>query len=278
MANRAERRAEAKRKRRGQDMPQEGIMRSRAGLLDEQSLQERSVRLANKARGTWKPTSSVLEEADDDYTVIPSADPTVRAADKQSKELKKERKQMLRERRKIEQAQLEEELERQANAAHPALARSPRWWITLAMWTLAVLSIVAVIVMAVMKTPSWSYIIPVALIVVALVALTVVARAEPLNYYEELEAQERMRDIRHAQQARYHRVQAHNLGWWLRLLNWILIIVSSLGFGSLLFWTPSTIWVIAGIAIAFAVGVLNLFILARPSSENPHVDQYGTAI
>lgn len=278
MANRAERRAAAKRKRRGQDLPQEGTARSRAGLLDEQSLQERSVRLQSKSKGAWKPSSSVIEQEDEDFEVIPSADPKVRAASELKKAEKKERKARLREQRQLENELIEREEELAKNAKHPAFARSPRWWATLAMWVLSAASIIAMIVMAVLKAPGWSYAIPVVVLVIALIVLAVIARTEPLNYYEQMAQMDRMNDIREAQNAGKTRVQAHNLVWWLRLVDWMLIVASGCAFVSLLFWTPSTVWVIAGIAIAFAVGVLSLFILARPSSENPHLDQYGTAI
>lgn len=52
MPNRAERRAQDKRQRRGQAEPEQN-QRSRAGLLDEQTLQDRSVRLKNKRNGAW---------------------------------------------------------------------------------------------------------------------------------------------------------------------------------------------------------------------------------
>ena len=76
MPNRAERRAQDKRQRRGQAEPEQN-QRSRAGLLDEQTLQDRSVRLKNKRNGAWVPTSSTIEAEESD-DVIPSADPKLR--------------------------------------------------------------------------------------------------------------------------------------------------------------------------------------------------------
>ncbi|WP_018143724.1 hypothetical protein [Alloscardovia criceti] len=277
MANRAERRAQAKRQRRGQAEPQQGMTRSRSGLLDETSLQERSVRLNNKSRGEWKPSSSTLQAEDESFEEIPSADPKLSAASADVKAAKKERR--LRERALKELARQEEEQEKEARAQakHPAFARSPRWWVSLASWIIAGLAIIAEIVLAVLHAPAFSYAIPAAVFAIALIVLAVLARMEPTNYYEELARQDRMDDIRQAQQGSYRKPRAHTLSWWVRVLNWILIVAAAGAFLSLLFWTPNT-WVIMGIAIAFGVGVLNLFIIARPSDENPHLDQYGTAI
>ncbi|MFC0265140.1 hypothetical protein [Alloscardovia macacae] len=283
MPNRAERRAQAKRQRRGQAEPQQGMARSRDGLLDEQSLQERSVRLQNKAKGEWKPSSSTLEQ-DDDSDVIPSADPKMRAASAEKKALKKERK--LRERAMAQMLREQEEQEKQARetAAHPALARSPRWWGSLGAWLVAGVSLVAAIAFFVTNHHLRGA-VNIVIFVIALLALAILARMEPVNAYEELARQDRMEDMQEAQAAASARrgggagsgVRAHSLSWWVRVLNWILIVVTACAFVSLLFWTAS-VWVVMGIAIAFAVGVLDLFIVARPSSENPHLDQYGTAI
>ncbi|KFI58676.1 membrane protein [Bifidobacterium gallicum] len=60
MANRAERRAKAK----GKGIPQQYDStngRGRKGMIDEQQLQERSVRIAEGKKGPWKPTSSEIE-------------------------------------------------------------------------------------------------------------------------------------------------------------------------------------------------------------------------
>ncbi|TCD54741.1 hypothetical protein EJ419_01155 [Alloscardovia theropitheci] len=271
MANRAERRAQAKRQRRGQAEPQPGTTRSREGLLDEQSLQERSVRLQNKSKGAWVPTSSTLQ-AEDDSDVIPSADPKVRAASNEQRATKKERK--LRERAMKEL--LREEKEREKEAGRSAFARSPRWWGSLCAWVVAGISLIAAIAFFVTNHHARGA-ASIVVFVIALIALAIIARTEPENEIEELARQDRMDDIRQAQNAGQRKAQAHSLSWWVRVLNWILIVVSALAFMSLLFWTAS-VWVIMGIAIAFGVGVLNLFIVARPSDENPHLDQYGTAL
>lgn len=55
MTNRAERRAQAKRSRRGGQDSYRGADRGRAGVIDERTLQERSRRLAAGESGEWKP-------------------------------------------------------------------------------------------------------------------------------------------------------------------------------------------------------------------------------
>lgn len=62
MPNRAERRANARRSRnssRNDGRPQ--MVRSRQGLVDEYSLQERSIRLQNGETGPWKPSATKLD-------------------------------------------------------------------------------------------------------------------------------------------------------------------------------------------------------------------------
>ncbi|MEK0306609.1 tripartite tricarboxylate transporter TctB family protein [Bifidobacterium favimelis] len=69
MTNRAERRAQAKRNRRGEADRYSGGERGRAGLLDEAALQARSRRLSSGQDGEWKPSGhSEAEEltAEDD--------------------------------------------------------------------------------------------------------------------------------------------------------------------------------------------------------------------
>lgn len=275
MPNRAERRAQEKRQRRGQAEP-ELNQRSRAGLLDEQSLQDRSVRLKNKRGGAWVPTSSTLE-AEESEEVIPSADPKLRGASAQAKAAKKERKLRERALKELQRQEAEKEKEMARTARHPLFAQSARWWSALAAWIVAGLSVVAAIVLMVLHTPTWSYGLPVIPFVIAFIVLAVLARLEPENQYEQLARLDRMEDIRAAQNQGQRTPVAHSLKWWVRVLNWILIVCAAGTLLSLLFWTPN-IWVIMGIVIAFALGVLNLFIVADSSENNPHLDQYGTAI
>lgn len=275
MPNRAERRAQDKRQRRGQAEPEQN-QRSRAGLLDEQTLQDRSVRLKNKRNGAWVPTSSTIEAEESD-DVIPSADPKLRGSSAQAKAAKKERRLRERALKELQRQEAEREKEAQRNAKHPLFARSPRWWTALAAWGVAGLSVVAAIVLMVLHTPTWSYGIPVIPFVIAFIVLAVLARLEPENQYEELARLDRLEDIRAAQHQGQRTPTAHPLKWWVRVLNWMLIIIAAGALLSLLFWTPN-IWVIMGIVIAFALGVLNLFIVADSAENNPHLDQYGTAI
>ncbi|PJM72984.1 hypothetical protein CS006_06955 [Bifidobacterium primatium] len=58
MPNRAERRANAKRNRKGTaKQPARYQARSREGLVDEYSLQEKSIRLQDGQTGEWKPSA-----------------------------------------------------------------------------------------------------------------------------------------------------------------------------------------------------------------------------
>jgi Flp pilus assembly protein TadB len=59
MANRAERRAQAKADRRGKNDNGQQV-RSRAGLLDESSLQRKSENLSDRGVGEWVPSASSL--------------------------------------------------------------------------------------------------------------------------------------------------------------------------------------------------------------------------
>ena len=63
MPNRAERRAQAKRNRRG--VPQQYDQtqgRARSGMLDEYQLQEKSRRLQDGTDGPWKPSARTITE------------------------------------------------------------------------------------------------------------------------------------------------------------------------------------------------------------------------
>ena len=65
MPNRAERRAQAKRNRRG--VPQQYDQtqgRARSGMLDEYQLQEKSRRLQDGTDGPWKPRASTITETE----------------------------------------------------------------------------------------------------------------------------------------------------------------------------------------------------------------------
>lgn len=68
MVNRAERRAQAKQDRRNTGA-REDRTRSRAGVMDEYALQERSRRLLEHGTGEWKPTATTT-------TTSETSDPT----------------------------------------------------------------------------------------------------------------------------------------------------------------------------------------------------------
>ncbi|RBP97987.1 hypothetical protein CRD60_02060 [Bifidobacterium aemilianum] len=62
MVNRAERRAQAKRGSKGVPSQYDQTQgRARSGMVDEYSLQERSRRLEEHAKGEWKPSSSTID-------------------------------------------------------------------------------------------------------------------------------------------------------------------------------------------------------------------------
>lgn len=63
MPNRAERRAQEKRNRRG--VPQQYDQtrgRARSGMIDEYALQQKSIRLEEGTDGEWKPTAHIKDE------------------------------------------------------------------------------------------------------------------------------------------------------------------------------------------------------------------------
>ncbi|WEV73129.1 tripartite tricarboxylate transporter TctB family protein [Bifidobacterium sp. ESL0790] len=64
MPNRAERRAQAKRSRRGEVRQPDEQERGRGGIVDEYSLQERSRRLEENANGEWVPSASKISESE----------------------------------------------------------------------------------------------------------------------------------------------------------------------------------------------------------------------
>ena len=73
MTNRAERRAQAKRSRRGGSDDRRMAAKGRAGVMDERALQERSRRLEAGQDAEWKPTGHT-----DDLVQKDSVDPNDR--------------------------------------------------------------------------------------------------------------------------------------------------------------------------------------------------------
>ena len=72
MANRAERRAEAKRAKKGIPSQYDQTRgRARGGMVDEWSLQQKSIRLQDGTDGEWKPTGGSDVEPDLTLTTNP---------------------------------------------------------------------------------------------------------------------------------------------------------------------------------------------------------------
>ena len=70
----------------------------------------------------------------------------------------------------------------------------------------------------------------------------------------------------------------HSVRQWFRVVSWILIVASVIGF-FVGMWLPShPIWLIATISGVFIVGVLSLFFTAGNYRHNPNLDENGTAV
>lgn len=73
MANRAERRAEAKRSRKGVPSQYDQTRgRGRGGMIDEWSLQQKSIRLQDGTDGEWKPSGGKVSDVDVTLTTNPN--------------------------------------------------------------------------------------------------------------------------------------------------------------------------------------------------------------
>lgn len=143
MPNRAERRAAARRGRRagGRSVdPSRMPARSREGLVDEYSLQQRSIRLQNGETGEWKPAAHFDGPQRTDGVGIDSDGLSVR---------------------------------------DPKNLRGPhgvRGWVRFFCWLLIVLSAVAfVVVMWIPNMPTWSIILVAAIFAVGVLSLFFVA-------------------------------------------------------------------------------------------------------
>ncbi|PLS30899.1 hypothetical protein Uis1B_1188 [Bifidobacterium margollesii] len=138
MPNRAERRANAKRARRGNSRntrPQ--MARSREGMVDEYSLQEKSIRLQNGQTGEWKPSASKL---------VPEG------TGEQGHATNRREPRSLR------------------------APQGVRGWLRFLCWTLIVLSAIAfLVVMWIPNMPTWSVIVVAAVFAVGVLSLFFVA-------------------------------------------------------------------------------------------------------
>ena len=64
----------------------------------------------------------------------------------------------------------------------------------------------------------------------------------------------------------------------LRLVSWTVIGLSVLAF-FILMWLPTHPFaLVAGVSIAFGVGVLSLFVVSSGGHDNPVLDEHGTAL
>ncbi|NMM99655.1 hypothetical protein G1C96_0233 [Bifidobacterium sp. DSM 109958] len=65
---------------------------------------------------------------------------------------------------------------------------------------------------------------------------------------------------------------------WFRLVSWVLIALSIIGF-FVVMWLPShPLWLIITVSAVFVVGVLSLFFTAGDAKYNPNLDANGTAV
>ncbi|MFT9243540.1 MAG: tripartite tricarboxylate transporter TctB family protein [Bifidobacterium aquikefiri] len=65
---------------------------------------------------------------------------------------------------------------------------------------------------------------------------------------------------------------------WLRILSWILIVVSACAFVVIMWASTTPLWLVITVSALFAVGVLSLFIVGGSPRENPNLDDNGTAV
>ncbi|MFT8704220.1 tripartite tricarboxylate transporter TctB family protein [Bifidobacterium aquikefiricola] len=65
---------------------------------------------------------------------------------------------------------------------------------------------------------------------------------------------------------------------WLRMLSWILIVVSACAFVVIMWISTTPLWLVITVSAFFAIGVLSLFIVAGSPHENPNLDDHGTAV
>ena len=70
----------------------------------------------------------------------------------------------------------------------------------------------------------------------------------------------------------------HSVRQWFRVLSWALIVIAAIAFVVVMWLPTKPIWLVAGVAVVFAVGVLSLFFTAGNSKHNPNLDANGTAV
>ncbi len=103
------------------------------------------------------------------------------------------------------------------------------------------------------------------------------------NRDRDARAQARLQAVREEElrRRRQSSKNAHPISWWLRVIDWGVIILAAIAFVALI-WLPfgdsAKLISVVVITIFFCLGVFNLFFLGRSSKENPNLDEYGTAI
>lgn len=71
---------------------------------------------------------------------------------------------------------------------------------------------------------------------------------------------------------------SHSFKQWMRIITWILIVISGLAF-LVCMWLPNTpLWVTITIVVILCLGVVNLFFVGGSYKDNPNLDSYGTAL
>ena len=70
----------------------------------------------------------------------------------------------------------------------------------------------------------------------------------------------------------------HSVRQWFRVLSWALIVIAAIAFVVVMWLPTKPIWLVCGVAVVFAVGVLSLFFTAGDSKHNPNLDANGTAV
>ena len=91
-----------------------------------------------------------------------------------------------------------------------------------------------------------------------------------LTTQQEDDADSRQHPITHTDSGRVRAV--------LRVISWVLIGLSVLGF-FILMWLPTRPFqLVLAVSIVFGVGVLSLFIVSSGKGDNPLLDENGTAL
>lgn len=69
-----------------------------------------------------------------------------------------------------------------------------------------------------------------------------------------------------------------SLRQWLRVLSWVLIVISACAFVVVMWISSTPLWLVITVSVVFAVGVLSLLLVGGSPRENPNLDDNGTAV